>query len=64
MVQTEQQRPEQLEHCRVQEEQARRSHWEQGVLDPWIFWHTQQPVGATAGPTHNTDIHTVHLVST
>lgn len=50
MVQTEQQKLEQLEHCRVQEEQARRSHWEHGVLDPWLFWQTQQPVWATVAP--------------
>ena len=51
MEQTEQQRLEQLEHCRVQEEQASLSHWEHGVLDPLLFWHTQQPVEAADAPT-------------
>lgn len=61
IVQTEQQRLEQLEHCRVQEEQACRSHWEHRVLDPWLFWHTQQPVGATGAPK-NRPIHTVYII--
>lgn len=34
IVQTEQQRLEQLEHCLVQEVHVERSHWEHGVLDP------------------------------
>lgn len=37
IVHTEQQRLEQLEHWRRHEEQARRSHWEQHVLDLWFF---------------------------
>lgn len=37
MEHTEQQRLEQLEHCRMQEEHAGRSHWEHGVLDPWLL---------------------------
>lgn len=57
MEHTEQQRLEQLEHCRVQEEQAGRSHWEHGVLDPWLLWHTQQPAGAAAPPTQEAHNH-------
>lgn len=52
IVHTEQQRLEQLEHWRKHEEQARRSHWEHDVLDLWLFWHTQQHVGAAHTPTH------------
>lgn len=51
MEHTEQHRLEQLEHSRVQEEQAGRSHWEHVVLDPWFLWHTQQEAGAAATPT-------------
>lgn len=51
MEHTEQHRLEQLEHSRVQEEQAGRSHREHVVLDPWFLWHTQQEAGAAATPT-------------
>lgn len=51
MEHTEQQGLEQLEHSRVQEEQAGRSHWEHVVLEPWFLWHTQQEAGAAAAPT-------------
>lgn len=34
MVQTEQHRLQQLEHCLVQEAQASLSHWEHSVLEP------------------------------
>lgn len=51
MEHTEQHRLEQLEHSRVQEGQAGRSHWEHIVFDPWFLWHTQQEAGAAAAPT-------------
>lgn len=54
VVQTEQQELEQQEHCLVQEEQASRSHWEHRVSAPWLFRHTQQPVGPPNGPKHKT----------
>lgn len=54
MEHTEQHRLEQLEHSRVQEEQAGRSHWEHIVFDPWFLWHTQQEAGAAAAPTQGT----------
>lgn len=34
----------------MQEEQASRSHWEHRVSAPWLFRHTQQPVGPPNGP--------------
>lgn len=68
-VHTEQQKLEQLEHCRVQEGQAWRSHWEHRLLLPWIFWHTQQPAGPAGTPGHKAhtyifDFRKFQLVST